>query len=75
MTVAEWEALRKIDEVYNRETGYKQGGRFRELLWRKTVARKHLRGTLEELLVMARAWRQEYGMCGKGIGLKEVAES
>ena len=74
-TVAEWVALIPIYEVYDRETISYRGGRHREPWWHKMTARKHLRATLEEILVAAMLWWQEYGRCGKVGGWEEVAES
>ena len=57
VTVAEWVVLKKIIEVYNRETVYEGEGRHREPWWQQTAARKHLSESLEEILVAARARR------------------
>ena len=55
VTVAEWVVLKKIIEVYNRETVYEGEGRHREPWWQQTAARNNLSETLEEILAVARA--------------------
>ena len=74
-TVAEWVALRPIYEVCDRYIGYEGGGSHSEPWWQKTVDRKQLRATLEEILATARARRWEYCSHGKSKGGEEVADS
>ena len=74
-TVTEWVPLRLILEICNRETGYKGGGRRRELWWYKMAAWKLLSATLDEMLEEARAWSCESGRRGGGGRGREVAES
>ena len=73
--MTEWVPLRLILEICNRETGYKGGGRRRELWWYKMAAWKLLSATLDEMLEEARAWSCESGRRGGGGRGREVAES
>ena len=68
VTVTEWVALRPILEVYDRDTGYKGGGRLQEPWWRQTEARKYLSATLKEILVAARGRRRKSSRRGESKG-------
>ena len=75
-TVAEWVALRTIFKVCVKETGYKGGGRHRELWWRQAEANKQMRSTLEEILAAVRDWWQrEYSRHGGGEVWEEETNS
>ena len=50
------------------------GGRRREPWWRQTAARKQLSTMLEDILAAARARCWESGRCGKGGGVRDLAE-
>ena len=58
--------LRSIYKFFDKETGYKVGGRRREQWWWKTAALKQLRDKLEVMLLEARARQQESGKCDEG---------
>ena len=74
--MAEWVDLRTIFGVYSKETGYEGRGRLWELWWRRTAAEKHLRATLEDILVAAmERRRQEPSRRGGGEGVEEESDS
>ena len=73
-TVAEWVALRLILGVCDRETGYEGGGSLHEPWWRKMTARKQLIVMSEEILVVARDHRWEYGRGGEGRECGDLAD-
>ena len=74
--MAGWVYLRPIFEVYANETGYKGGGRLRETWWRQEAAEKHMRSTLEGILVAARDWRQQESVRRvRGEGGEEESDS
>ena len=75
VSVAEWVVLQQILEIYNREMGYKRGGRRCETWWRQTAAWNQMSATLEHILAAARARRWESGRRGEVGGGREVAES
>ena len=58
VTVAEWVALRRIFEVYVKETSYEGGGRLREPWWRQAESEKHLRSMIEDISAEAREHRR-----------------
>ena len=68
MAEEEWVALRPILEVYDRDTGYKGGGRLQETWCRQTEARKYLSATLKEISVAARERRRKSGRRGESKG-------
>ena len=74
-SVAEWVALRKIQYIYNMETGYEREGRRRDPWGRQTESRKQLITTLEDILAASRARSWESGRRGEGRRGKEAAES
>ena len=72
-TFLEWVVLSPILEFFDRETGYKGGGRRREPWRRQTAAWNHLRAMLEDILAEARVRCWESGRHGKGGEGGEVA--
>ena len=71
----EWVSLRPILEVCNRWTGYKVGGRHREMWWRQMAAWKQLIETLGDIIKVVRALRRESGRRGEVRGGGEVPDS